>query len=196
MKRMGGGEVGRVGGGEVGRMGGRAACVLIALAIASGCGYSLAGRGNFLPDYIKVIAIPDFVNQSTAANIDVAVTKAAREEFQSRGGRYRIVVDEANADASLVGTILSVTPTPASFSAQGQASRYRISVIAKVEFVDRHENKTIWSNPAMQFSEEYDVTTSLTANDVNAFFGQDANAMQRLAKSFARSLIASILENF
>ena len=181
---------------EAWRRGASAGSALFALAIISGCGYSLAGRGNFLPDYIKVIAIPDFVNQSPLANIDVAVTKAVREEFQSRGARYRIVVEEANADASLVGTILSVTPTPASFSAQGQASRYRFNVIAKVEFVDRHENKTLWANPALQFSEEYDVTTSLTSNDVSAFFGQNANAMERLAKSFARAVITAILENF
>lgn len=196
MKRLGGGEVGRLGGGEVGRRGGRAACVLIALAIASGCGYSLAGRGNFLPDYIKVIAIPDFVNQSSTGNVDVAVTKAVREEFQGRGGRYRIVVDDTGADASVVGTILDVRLAPASFSAQGQASRYTVTVTAKVEFIDRHENKTLWSNPAVQFREDYDVTTSLTSNDVNAFFGQNLNAMDRLAKSFARSMVASILENF
>ena len=177
--------------------GARALSALVALTIASGCGYSLAGRGNFLPDYIKTIAIPDFVNQSPAANIDIVVTKAVREEFQSRGGRYRIVVEDTNADASLIGSIMSVTLAPSSFSAQGQASQYRVTVVAKVEFVDRHENnKALWSNPALQFSELYDVTTSLTSNDVNAFFGQNVNAMDRLAKSFARTVITSILENF
>lgn len=170
--------------------------VVLAGVLLSGCGYSLAGRGNFLPDYIKVISIADFVNQSSAANVDVVVTKAVREEFQSRGGRYRIVVEEANADASVVGTILDVKPVPSSFTTQGQASKYRVTVVAKVEFIDRHENKPLWSNPSVQFTEEYDVTTSLTSNDINAFFGQNANAMERLAKSFARTIVTSILENF
>ena len=169
---------------------------IIALSLVSACGYSLAGRGNFLPDYIKVISVADFVNQSTAANVDIAVTKAVREEFQSRGSRYRIVVDEAGADASVVGTILDVKLAPSTFTAQGQATKYRVNVIAKVEFIDRHENKTLWSNPAVQFSEEYDVTTATSSNDVNAYFGQNVNAMERLAKSFARSIITSILENF
>ena len=175
-----------------------AAClpVLFASLFVASCGYSLAGRGNFLPDYIKVIAIPDFVNQSSAANVDVAVTKAVREEFQGRSSRYRIVVEEAGADASVVGTILDVKPVPSSFTAQGQASKYTVIVVAKIEFVDRHENKTLWSNPALQFREDYDVTTALTSNDVNAFFGQNVNAMDRLAKSFARTIITSILENF
>ena len=57
-------------------------------------------------------------------------------------------------------------------------------------------NKTLWSNPALQFREDYDVTTGLTSNDVNAFFGQNVNAMDRLAKAFARQIITSILENF
>jgi len=176
--------------------GGRAASTVILLAIVSGCGYSLAGRGNFLPDYIKIIAIPDFVNQSSLANADVAITKAVREEFQGRGGRYRIVVDEGGADASVVGTVLDVKLAPASFTAQGQASKYTVIVTAKIEFIDRHENKTLWSNPALQFREDYDVTTGLTSNDVNAFFGQNVNAMDRLAKAFARQIITSILENF
>lgn len=186
----------RLGAVEAWSRGGRAASALIALTMLSSCGYSLAGRGNFLPDYIKVIAIADFVNQSSAGNVDVAVTKAVREEFQSRGGRYRILSEEAGADASVVGTILDVKLAPASFTAQGQASKYTVTVVAKVEFVDRHENKTLWSNPAVQFREDYDVTTSLTSNDVNAFFGQNVNAMDRLAKDFARSIVASILENF
>ena len=48
----------------------------------------------------------------------------------------------------------------------------------------------------MQFRDEYEVTTSLTANDPGAFFGQDRNALDRLAKSFAKSIVTSILENF
>ena len=47
----------------------------------------------------------------------------------------------------------------------------------------------------MQFREEYDVST--TARDrPNAFLGQDANALERLATEFARAVVSAILEAF
>ena len=45
----------------------RALCALVLVAVViveSGCGYSLAGRGSFLPDYIRTIACP--VRERTA----------------------------------------------------------------------------------------------------------------------------------
>ena len=56
------------------------------------------------------------------------------------------------------------------------------------------ENKVLWSNPALQFREEYEV--SGTVSDPNAFFGQDVNALDRLAGEFARTLVSAILEAF
>ena len=42
--------------------------------LGSGCGYSLAGRGTFLPDYIETIGIPLFVNNTTFFEIEQLVT--------------------------------------------------------------------------------------------------------------------------
>ena len=36
--------------------------VLCAAVTTAGCGYSLAGRGSFLPDYIRAVGIPPLVN--------------------------------------------------------------------------------------------------------------------------------------
>ena len=51
---------------------------LLACLALSGCGYSLAGRGSFLPDYIRIVGVPAFLSGhngkvawgSTAANVD------------------------------------------------------------------------------------------------------------------------------
>jgi hypothetical protein len=48
----------------------------------------------------------------------------------------------------------------------------------------------------MQFREEYEVTTGLTAFDPNAFFEQNTNAYERMAANFARSIVSAILEAF
>ena len=171
------------------------ALCLLPLAL-SGCGYSLAGRGSFLPDYIKVIGVPQFTNNTTTFNLDQIVTAQVRQEFQNRGGGFRVVPD-ATGDANLTGTITGLSLQPAAFNASQQATRYAVVVTASVEFRDTHTNKVIWSNPALQFREEYDVSSNTSAtSDVNQFFGQNTTALTRLAQNFAKSVVTSILENF
>lgn len=170
--------------------------LLIAIVAASACGYSLAGRGSFLPTYIKVIGVPQFTNNTATFNLDQIVTAQVRQELQNRGGSFRVVPD-ASGDAILIGTITAINITPSQFNASQQAVKYRVTVTASVEFKDTHTNKVIWSNPALTFPEEYDVSSNTSAtSDVNQFFGQNTSALTRLAQNFAKSVVTSILENF
>ena len=44
---------------------------LVALAlVATSCGYTLAGRGGTLPEHIRIIGIPQFINRSPFPEID------------------------------------------------------------------------------------------------------------------------------
>jgi hypothetical protein len=159
------------------------------------CGYSLAGRGSFLPESIKTIGVPLFGNSSQVFDIERRLTERVRSEFIGRG-KYRVLPDAAGADAVLTGEITSVTLTPSSFNEQQLATRYAIVVTTKLEFKDVKADKVLWSNPAWQFREEYEVTNASAATDVNAFFGQEANALDRIAQNFARSVVSAILEAF
>lgn len=178
------------------RVGRLAAVVGLLAPLLSGCGYSLAGRGSFLPDYIKVVGVPTFVNRTSTFNLDQIVTAQVRQEFQSRGGRYR-VVPEANGDAVLTGTITDIRLTPANVNANQQATRYIVVVTASVEFRDTHTNKVIWSNPSLQGREEYNISSAGSATpDAGQFFGQNTASLTRLAQTFARSVVTAVLENF
>ena len=162
----------------------------------SGCGYTLSGRGNSLPATIKVIGIPLFTNQSQTPDIDQVLTRAVREEFQSHG-RYTVNPGIEGADAVLHAVILNVSYAVTAFTTSHQASRYAVTVTANVEFRDVNDNnKVLWANPALTFRDEYDVTSSVAGVDPAAFFRQDANALDRLSRSFARSVVTSILEAF
>jgi hypothetical protein len=44
-----------------------------------------AGRGSFLPDYIKTIGVPTFDNRTTLFNLETQVTAKVRSEFIGRG---------------------------------------------------------------------------------------------------------------
>jgi hypothetical protein len=169
---------------------------LLALATAlSGCGYSLAGRGSFLPDYIRVIGIPMFANRTPLFNLETQLTEKVRAEFIGRG-KYKIMPDAQNVDAVLNGEVTGVNISPLSFTNQQLASRYLITMSARVVLNDQRENKVLWENPALVFRQEYEATQGGQTLDPNAFFGQDQNALDRMTTEFSRSIVSAILEAF
>ena len=172
--------------------------LIVALSVLlSGCGYSLAGRGSTLPASIKTIGIPLFTNRTTVFNLETTLTQKVRSEFIGRG-KYDIVPDANAVDALLTGEVTSVSITPASINAAQLASRYAITMVAKVELKDTKTNMVLWDNPSLVFRQEYDATGTGTqgAVDPSAFFGQDTNALERLSTDFARSIVSAILEAF
>lgn len=167
--------------------------LLLACLVNAGCGYALAGRGSFLPPHIRTIGVPLFTNLTPVFDIERRVTERVRSELLGRGSFTVKPTDDA-VDAVLAGEITSISIAPSAFNAQRQAIRYTLVLTANVVFRDVKENKVIWSNPSMQFREDYEITG--TVADANAFFGQDVNALDRVANEFARTLVSSILEAF
>lgn len=171
-------------------------CVVGVLCGSSaGCGYALAGRGAFLPSHIRTIGIPTFTNRTTVFNLETMLTEKVRSEFIGRG-KFQVLPQDTGVDAVLVGDVTSVTVAPASFTPEQLASRYAIAMTARIELRDIKENKILWENPSLVFRQEYDVTTDQNAADPNAFFGQEANALERVSTEFARAIVSAILEAF
>ncbi len=168
--------------------------LLLALVAHTGCGYSLAGRGSFLPAYIQRIGIPQFVNATAVFDLDRQVTERVRSEFIGRG-KWTVVPDATGVDGLLTGTIASVTLTPVAFNTNQQATRYALTLTATVEFKDMRTNKVLWTNPSMQYREEFALNPT-SALDTTTFLGQDVNARERMANEFARALVSAILEAF
>ena len=165
----------------------------MAVLTSAGCGYSLAGRGSFLPAHIQTIAVPLFKNNSSVFDVERRITEKVVSELSGRG-KYRVVTGNEPRDAVLEGTISSITSAPAATNNQRLATQMAIVLTANVQFRDLKDNKVLWSNPAMQFREEYSISGTVT--DPNAFFGQDVNALERMAGEFARTLVSAILEAF
>ena len=53
--------------------------VLLAAACSTSCGYSLAGRGSFLPADIGSVGIPMLVNASTFFDVEQVLTEITAE---------------------------------------------------------------------------------------------------------------------
>jgi hypothetical protein len=162
---------------------------------SAGCGYALAGRGSFLPPYIRTIGVPTFVNRTTVFNLETLLTQKVRSEFIGRG-KYQILPETAGVDAVLTGEVTSVSIAPASFSAQQLATRYALTMTARIELRDVRENKVLWDNPGLLFRQEYEATSGSGILDAVAFFQQDVTALERISTEFARTIVSAILEAF
>ena len=115
---------------------GFAVSMLLVLGFAtSGCGYALAGRGAFMPEYINVVGIPPLVNNSTFFQVEQLLTEKIRTEFIGRG-RYTVISTPEGADAVVTGAVTSVTVQPVGFTEQQLASRYLFTLTMRVEFTD------------------------------------------------------------
>ncbi|HSD30184.1 MAG TPA: LPS assembly lipoprotein LptE [Vicinamibacteria bacterium] len=162
-------------------------------ALASACGYSLQGRGITTDPSIKRIGVPLFKDRSGKAGLDARVTQAVMEELLKRG-RFTVVREATNVDAVVEGEIQSWTVLPVGFSAESgvtQASRYSISLTAKVVYRKIGQMEPIWSNDAFSQRDEYDM-----GQEASTYFDREEQTIERLSAAFARNLVAAMLEAF
>lgn len=164
--------------------------LLLGILFLSGCGYALVGRSNFLDPAIKTIEVPSFVNKTTRVELEQRLTQAVAEELVSRGG-LRLVKTSGEAHVILRGSIDSFGIYGVAFD-QGRATRYQISITAKIELLDhRKEDKVLWKNDQYRFTENYEV--NLATTDA---FDQESRAIREISVRFAESLVANLLEGF
>ena len=174
------------------------AAVLMLMAL-NGCSYALVGRGTVVDPTIKKIGVPTFSNATGKPALDQKITQRVIEELLRRG-RFDVVQERSGVDALVEGELLRYDAQPVGFSAEAtgggggtttQASRYAITVTAKIRYGKVNAPEPIWSNDAFQFRDEYEV-----GSDPASFFDREEQAIDRLATSFARSLVAAMLEAF
>ncbi|MBI3931948.1 MAG: LptE family protein [Acidobacteria bacterium] len=172
----------------------RVLVAILGLAL-SACGYALVGRGTSVDPSIKKIGVPLFRDTTGKPGLDQKVTQKVIEELLKRG-RFDIVQEAAGVDALVEGQLVSYHANPVGFGGGGdesrtQASRYAITLTASVRYAKPGEEEPIWENESFSFRDEYDV-----GDDPAAFFDREDQAIERLATSFARSLVSAMLEAF
>jgi hypothetical protein len=175
----------------------RALAVGIVLFAATGCGYALVGRGTVVDPTIKKIAVPLFKDSTGKPSLDQKITQKVVEELLKRG-RFDVTSERIGADAVVEGELLRYDQTPVGFTDAGtaaaartQASRYAVTLTARVRYAKTGQDEPIWANESFSFRDEYDV-----GSDPTAFFDQQGQAVERLSTSFARSLVSAMLEAF
>ena len=164
---------------------------LTLLLVSRGCGYHTAGHGVTLPDNVKTIAVPSFVNDTRTYRIEQTLTAAVVREMVTRTHYQILNQSNSDADATLRGEVLSSSASPLTYDSQtGRAASVLVTVSMKVSLTNK-SGKVLYQNPAYLFREEYQVSRELTS-----FFEEDSPALERLSQDFARTLISNILEGF
>lgn len=164
------------------------ACALLWL---SGCGYHTLGAATHLPPDLKILSIPVFATHIETNGINTAMTEAVIREFATRSHFQVTPRETPDADAVLRGTILNQSVRPLTFNSQTQqSSSYVVTVVASVTLTGR-DGKALYSNNNYVFRQQYQATT-----DLPTFVQENPAAMTRLARDFARQLVADVLEGF
>jgi outer membrane lipopolysaccharide assembly protein LptE/RlpB len=174
----------------LGRSQARFAGLILFLGSLAGCGYHTAGRAVTIPESVRTIAIPAFVNQTQTYKIEQLLTSAVVREMITRT-HYHVVSDANDADATLHGVVLSTSTTPLTYDSQtGRAASALVVISMQVNLVDRR-GKSLYQNSSYLFREQYEVSRDLTS-----FFEEDSPAFRRLSQDFAQTLVSNILEGF
>jgi Lipopolysaccharide-assembly len=171
---------------------------VLGLALLSGCGYALLGRGIAVDPSIKIIGVPLFKDETGKTGLDQKITEQVIAELLKRG-RFQVLPTATGVDAVVEGDLLDYRVVPAGFTQEdagsGQtattASRYAISLRARVVYKKIGVTEPIWSNGNFTFRDEYDI-----GDDPATFFDREEQAIDRMAESFAQGLVSAMLEAF
>jgi hypothetical protein len=173
----------------------RTALILTLAMATSSCGYALAGRGSFLPDYIKVVGIPPVENRSTYQQVELVLTEKIRTEFIGRG-KYEVISEASGSDAVLTGEITGISAQPVGFTETQFASRYLFTMTMKVQLTDTRTNMVLWSNDSLTFREESELSSRGATDLGTNFLDQERSSFDRIASNVARTVVTAILEAF
>jgi curli biogenesis system outer membrane secretion channel CsgG len=175
----------------------RSGWAVAALLVSAGCGYALVGRGMSVDPSIKRIGVPLFKDITGKPGLDQKITQKVVEELLKRG-HFDVVQEATGVDALVDGQITGYNVTPVGFSGgavgtqtRTQASRYAITLTARVRYSKTGQVAPIWESEAFSFRDEYDV-----GDQAATFFDREDQAIERLSESFARSLVAAMMEAF
>jgi hypothetical protein len=126
--------------------------VAFAALAVSGCGYGLVGN-DVVPQGASTIGIRLFNNQTREIGLEVRLQRAIEDEFRRRGPLR--VVQDADADVVLSGSIRRFTNSPVAFSATDEAVQYQGVMQVDVRVVERESKRVLRQVNALQASQDF-----------------------------------------
>jgi outer membrane lipopolysaccharide assembly protein LptE/RlpB len=154
-----------------------------------GCGYQIMGRGGGFPEGITSLAIVPLENTTKEANLSAIFVSALRREFIFR--REVEIVKENKAQASLQGTITSITMSSIAYDEEARAQEYRVTILLDLLLIRRGNGEILWRGDGIQGSGEYIASTDVIVEE-----GRKNSAIRKIATDLAEEIYIKIKERF
>ncbi len=148
-------------------------------------------KQSSLPSHIRTVAVPAFENNALRFKIESRFTEAVINEIIRRGRGLRVQSERKGADAVVDGVIKNFNFSGVLLDSRGRARVFEVTITAAVTIRDQVENRVLYDNQNYVFRGEFEFT-----NDPRTFFNEEDPAVQRLARSFAESLVSTLVNGF
>jgi outer membrane lipopolysaccharide assembly protein LptE/RlpB len=163
--------------------------LILLWAAVSGCGYQLSGQAGSVPDNLRQLAIPMFVNATPVPGLERLFTAAVRERFQ-RDGRVRLGSD-VGLGTRLQGEITRYELTQIlATTRDDRALEYRIQTELHITVVDRRQGQIVLQQPLI-VTTEYVVSERIVPTDI----ARD-RALQTAAQDAGERVVSLLLDRF
>jgi hypothetical protein len=165
--------------------------LIIALAFVSGfteCYKPVTETG--LPKNIKRIAVPafQFENKGLRYRVESKFTDAVMREIIKRQNGLRVQGSTEDADAAIEGMIRNFTFSGVLLDTEGRARIYEVTITAAVTLRDLRQNRVLFDNQNLIFRDSFEFS-----QDPRSFFNEEDPAVGRMARSFAESVVSTIV---
>ncbi len=148
-------------------------------------------RKSGLPPNVRTVAVPAFQNQALRYKIEHRFTDAVMNEIIRRGKGLRVQSEPEGADVVVDGTIKSFFFYGVLLDTRGRARIFEVNINAAVTVRDRVKNRVLYDNQDYVFRGEFEFT-----DDPRSFFNEEDPAVERLSRSFAESLVSTLVNGF
>jgi len=162
---------------------------IILVSIILGCGYQIMGRGGGVPEGITSLAITPLENTTKEANLSSILVSALRREFIFR--REVDIVSENKAQASLQGTITSLTVSSLAYDEEARAREYRVTITLNLLLIRKGNDEILWRGDNIKGESEYLASTNVIVED-----GRKDSAIRKVAADLAEEIYIKIKERF
>ncbi len=142
-----------------------------------------------LPGHIKTVAVPSFQFEARGARYRIAgrFTDAMIREVIKRGRGLKVQGTREGADAAIEGNIKNFSFSGVLLDREGRARVYEVSITSAVTVIDLKNNKILYDNQNFVFRDSFEFS-----EDPRSFFNEEDPAVERIARSFAESVVSTI----
>src|SRR5260370_14732917 len=145
---------------------------------------------NQLTSRIHTVAVPACQMESNGLRYkcESRFSGVVMRELVQRGRGLRVQGEREGADAVVEGVIRIFSFGGVLLDDKGRARIFEVTITAAVTVRDQTQNRVLYDNQNFVFRGEYEF-----ANDPRNFFNEEDPAVQRMARSFAESIVSTLI---